>query len=136
METFNVEEISKASKNLQEYFKTHDAIYVAEDAVFTNMTTGEDVIGRKAISDMLYYVYHIAFDAKANITNTIVTDKHALLEADFVGKHIGEFAGIQATGKQVNAPLCISYDLNEEALIQKARIYMLTDVIMKQLKTN
>ena len=136
MEIFNVEEISKASKNLQEYFKTHDAIYVAEDAVFTNMTTGEDVIGRKAISDMLYYVYHIAFDAKANITNTIVTDKHALLEADFVGKHIGEFAGIQATDKQVNAPLCISYDLNEEGLIQKARIYMLTDVIMKQLKTN
>lgn len=85
---------------------------------------------------MLHYIYHVAFDAKANVTNTIVTDKQALVEANFTGKHIGEFAGIPATGKDVNVPLCVSYDLNDEGLIQKARIYLLTDVMMQQLKSS
>jgi predicted ester cyclase len=70
------------------------------------------------------------------VNNTVITKNHALLEASFVGKHIGEFAGISATGKQVNVPLCVSYDLNEDGLIQNGRIYMLTDVMMQQLKNN
>jgi hypothetical protein len=41
-----------------------------------------------------------------------------------------------ATGKQVNVPLCVTYDLNEDGLIQNGRIYMLTDVMMQQLKNN
>lgn len=136
METLNIEATSIAIKNMEEFFKTHDTMYISENAVFTNVTTGEESKGRKAVTDMLHYIYHVAFDAKANVTNTIVTDKHALLEADFVGKHIGEFAGIQATGKEVNVPMCVSYDLNNEGLIQKARIYLLTDVMMQQLKSS
>lgn len=123
-------------KNIEEFFKTHDVIFVAENAVFKNMNTGEEINGRKAIADMLNYVYHVAFDAKAIVNNTVITRNHALLEASFVGKHIGEFAGIAATGKQVNVPLCVTYDLNEDGLIQNGRIYMLTDVMMQQLKSN
>ena len=122
--------------NLNEFFKTHDAIYVAENAVFKNMNTGEEINGRKAIADMLHYIYHVAFDAKAIVNNTIITKTHALLETSFVGKHIGEFAGVPATGKQVNVPLCVTYDLNEDGLIQNGRIYMLMDVMMQQLKNN
>ena len=122
--------------NLNEFFKTHDAIYIAETAVFKNMNTGDQINGRKAIADMLHYIYHVAFDAKAILNNTVITKTHALLEASFVGKHIGEFAGIPATGKQVNVPLCVTYDLNEDGLIQNGRIYMLMDVMMQQLKNN
>jgi predicted ester cyclase len=127
---------TNAINNLKEFFKTHDVIYIAENAVFKNMTTGEEINGRNAIADMLNYMYHIAFDAKAIVNNTVITKNNALLEASFVGKHIGEFAGIAATGKQVNVPLCVTYDLNEDGLIQNARIYMLTDVMMQQLKNN
>ena len=127
---------TNAVKNIEEFFRTHDAIYIAENAVFKNMTTGEEINGRKAIADMLNYVYHVAFDAKAIVNNTVITRNHALLEASFVGKHIGEFAGIAATGKQVNVPLCVTYDLNEDGLIQNGRIYMLTDVMVQQLKSN
>jgi predicted ester cyclase len=119
--------------NLKEFFKTHDVMYVAENAVFKNMTTGEEIHGRKAIADMLNYMYHVAFDAKAIVNNTVITKNNALLEAGFAGKHIGEFAGIAATGKQVNVPLCVTYDLNEDGLIKNGRIYMLTDVMMQQL---
>jgi predicted ester cyclase len=81
---------------------------------------------------MLQYFYHIAFDARAEIKNKIITEKKAVLEADFVGKHIGEFAGIPPTNKEVNVPLCIVYDL-ENGLVKQARVYMLMDIMMKQL---
>ncbi len=131
----NSEKNASANKNVEEYFKTHDTIYLDEDAVFKNMTTGEETKGRKAIAEMLHYIYHVAFDAKADVTNTIVTDKNAVLEANFTGKHIGDFAGVPATGNQVNIPLCVTYDLNSDGLIQTARIYMQTDVMMQQLKS-
>jgi hypothetical protein len=55
-----------------------------------------------------------------------------MVEGFFKGRHIGEFTGMQARNKEVNVPLCVSYDL-ENGLIKKARIYMLTDVMMGQL---
>ena len=60
MET-DIKAQTNAINNLKEFFKTHDVIYVAENAVFKNMTTGEDIIGREAIAGMLNYLYHVAF---------------------------------------------------------------------------
>jgi predicted ester cyclase len=134
METSQIAETSTAITNMTEYFKTHDIAYVAENAVFRNMTTKEEVKGREAIKEMLHHIYHVAFDAKAEVINTLITENKALLEATFSGKHIGEFAGLAATNKNVSVPLCVAYDLNSEGLIQTARIYMLTDVMMQQLK--
>jgi predicted ester cyclase len=56
----------------------------------------------------------------------------AVLEAEFVGKHIGEFAGMPATGRSVRVPLCVIYDL-EAGKIKRARVYMETPVLMRQL---
>ena len=123
---------SSAQENMEAYFATHDVQYVAEDAVFTHMSTGDKTIGREAVRQMLQYFYHIAFDARAEIKNKIITEKKAVLEADFIGKHIGEFAGIPPTNKEVNVPLCIIYDL-ENGLVKHARVYMLMDVMIKQL---
>ena len=125
--------ISTTQQNMESFFKTHDARYVAEDAVFKNMSTGEETKGREAIAGMLHYMYHIAFDAVAEIKNTIITDDKALLEADFKGRHVGEFAGMQPANKEVNVPLCVSYDL-EDGLIKQARIYLLSEVMMRQLQ--
>src|SRR5258708_358554 len=121
-------------KPIEEYFKTHDIAYVAEDAVFKDMTSGQETKGRKAVGEMLHYFYHIAFDARFDVKSTMMADKSATLEGTFAGKHIADFAGIAATGKQVSVPMCITYDLDNNGLIQKARIYMLTDVMMQQLK--
>jgi len=124
--------LSTTKENMEAYFQTHDVKYVAEDAVFKHMGTGDEYKGREQIGGMLHYMYHLAFDAKAEITNKIITEKKAVLEFNFIGKHIGEFAGMPPTNKAVNVPTCISYDL-EDGLIKKARIYMLGDVMMKQL---
>jgi steroid delta-isomerase-like uncharacterized protein len=126
---------SVSRSNMEAYFKTHDVQYIAEDAVFINMSSGEETKGKEAVKQMLQYMYHIAFDATATIHNTIVTEDKAIFEATFEGIHIGEFAGIQPTNKKVSVPLCVSYDL-ENGLIKQARIYMLTDVMMRQLAGN
>ncbi len=126
------EEISLAKKNVEAYFNTHDVKYITEDAVFVSMNTGEETRGREAIGQMLHYFYHVAFDAGAEIINKVITEKKAVFEFNFKGKHIGEFAGMQPTNKEVNVPTCVSYDL-ENGLIKKGRVYMLVDVMMKQL---
>jgi len=120
-------------KKIENYFETHDPKYLSEDTVFINMSNSELTIGREAVGKMLHYIYHVAFDAHAEITNTIVTYDKAVLEANFVGKHIGEFAGIQPTGKNVKVPLCVTYDLEESGLVKVARVYMLESVMMQQL---
>lgn len=130
--TLQKEALTPAQKNVLAYFETHDVKFIAEDAIFKNLNTGETHKGRTEIGAMLHYIYHVAFDAKAEIKNYIITEEKALLEGLFKGKHIGEIAGIQATGKQVNVPLSVSYDL-KDGLIKEARIYMLTDVMMQQL---
>ena len=118
----------------EQYFKTHDTAYLAQDAVFIDMSTGEKTEGRQAIGAMLDHIYHKAFDAHADIQHSYVTDDHAVLEATFAGKHIGEFAGVAATNKDVQVPLCVTYDLDNDGLIKEARIYMLTAVMMQQLQ--
>jgi steroid delta-isomerase-like uncharacterized protein len=124
--------LSFAKENVENFLATHDVKYVAEDAVYTNMSTGEVYKGKEEVGAMLNFMYHVAFDAKADITNTIITEKKAMFEGNFKGQHIGEIAGVPATNKEVNIPLCVCYDL-EDGLIKKARIYFLGEVMVKQL---
>ena len=119
-------------ETIQNYFETHDTSYLTEDAVFIDMATQQLTVGREAVGQMLHHIYHVAFDAHAEITNTIITENKAILEANFIGKHIGEFAGVPATQKEVNVPLCVVYDL-ENGLIKIARIYLMATVMMQQL---
>jgi steroid delta-isomerase-like uncharacterized protein len=109
-----------------------DLSMMAEDVVFTNMASGEKHSGHEAVSQMLNFMYHVAFDAHAETNNLIVNETNAVFEADFVGKHIGEFAGIPATNKSVKVPLCVVYDIENDK-INKARIYFEGPALMAQL---
>ena len=124
--------LQETEKNFKAYFESHDVQYVAEDAVFINMGTGEETRGREAIGAMLHYIYHVAFDAHAETISYLVTEDRALLEGYFIGTHISEFAGIPATNKKVKVPLCVTYEL-ENGFIKSGRVYMLGDVMMRQL---
>ncbi len=124
--------LSLTKENFENFLATHDVKYVAEDAVYKNLGTGDEYNGREEIGGMLHYMYHVAFDATAEVTNTIITEKKAMFEGNFKGRHIGEFAGLQPTNKEINVPICVSYDM-EDGLIKKGRIYFLGDVLMEQL---
>lgn len=124
--------LSLAKKNVQAYFDSHDVKYLTEDAVFTHMASGREFKGKEAIAGMIEYFYHIAFDAHPEVVNQVITEDKAVVESNFVGKHIGEFEGLAATHKSVKVPFCVSYDL-ENGLIKRARVYFLGDALMNQL---
>lgn len=119
---------------LQRYVdsKHTDMSVMADDVVFTNMTTGDETRGPEGVKQMLNYIYHTAFDADAENTCLICDDGKAVLEAMFTGKHIGEFAGIPATGRSVRVPLAVIYDLEHDK-IKRARVYMEMPVLFAQL---
>lgn len=109
-----------------------DLSMMAPDVVFTNMATGDEHRGVEALAGMLHYIYHVAFDARAETKNMIFADGNAVLEGDFVGKHIGEFAGVPASGKVVRVPLCVVYDLEGDR-IKRGRVYFEVPAFLKQI---
>src|SRR5215217_7329482 len=126
------ESLSLAQKNMLAYLQNLDVQYIAVDAVYKNLSTGEEYRGRAEIGAMLHYMYHVAFDAKPDVKSYIITEDKATFDGFFKGRHIGEFRGIAPTQKEVNVPLSVTYDL-ENGLIKEARIYMLGNVMMEQL---
>lgn len=109
-----------------------DTSMMSGDVVFTIMGTGQEFKGPEAVMGMLQYFYHVAFNADVDTTNAIIADGQAMTEGYFVGKHIGEFAGIPPTGKDVRVPLCVVYDLENDQLI-RGRVYFETDALRQQL---
>jgi hypothetical protein len=124
---------AKTKEVLETYWKNHDPKYVAEDAVFTMLPTGQEIRGRAAIAEHLDAFYHKSFTAHAEIVSSIFGDNRGLLEAMVIGKHTGEFGGIPATGKDIRVPLAVSYEL-ENGLIKRARIYLMANILFDQIK--
>ena len=126
--------IESTRDTMLRYFNSEhsDVSLLAEDAVFTVMATGQENQGREGVLGMLNYFYHIAFDATATPSLTLFTENNALWEGEFIGKHIGEFAGIPATGKDVHVPLSVVYDLENDQ-IKRGRIYFEMPVLFQQL---
>jgi len=66
---------------------------------------GKSIVSPHGVLRMLNYFYHVPFDATAETKNTIFADGKAVVETEFIGKHIREFAGIAARNKHVRVPL-------------------------------
>lgn len=128
----NSSAVQRTRQILESYWESHDPQYVDESAVFTLLPTGVEIRGRDAIARHLDEFYHKQFDARAEIVSSIVGEDNGLLEAVFVGTHIGEFGGIPATGRSVRVPLAVAYDI-ENGLIKRARIYLMANVLFEQL---
>jgi steroid delta-isomerase-like uncharacterized protein len=106
--------------------------YFADDVTFTLMGAGQEVKGQSEVEQFIRYFHEQAFDAEPIVKNTVIADGQAALEADFVGTHTGEFLGVAATGRRVNVPYAVLYDLDGEK-ITALRVYMPMDVLMQQL---
>lgn len=124
--------IEETRKVLEAYWEDHDPRYVAENAIFIMQPTGEEIRGRDAIAKHLAGFYHGALEARAVRTNAIFGDGQGVLEARVVGHHTGVFAGVAATGRAVDVPLCVTYDVTG-GLIERARIYLLVNVLLRQI---
>jgi steroid delta-isomerase-like uncharacterized protein len=112
--------------------KHTDTSVLADDVVFTSMNTAEEDRGPEGVLESLNYIYHVAFDARFELTNLIIEGGIGVAEADFVGEHIGEFAGIPPTHKHVRVPLCVVYEVENDK-IKRARIYFEMPAMFEQL---
>ncbi|OQY80122.1 MAG: hypothetical protein B6D41_21605 [Chloroflexi bacterium UTCFX4] len=126
--------VDSTKETMLRYFNSeHDDIsMMANDVVFTIMATGQEHQSPQGVMGMLNYFYHVAFDATAETRTLLFGENNAMVEGEFVGKHIGEFAGIPATGKNVRVPICVVYDL-ENAQIKRGRVYFEMPALMAQL---
>ncbi len=126
--------VESTQETMMRYFSSEhsDDSLMTEDVIFTIMATGQEHHGRDGVMGMLHYFYHAAFDATATTRVTLFGEHNAMVEGDFIGKHIGEFAGIPATGKDVCVPLCVVYDL-EGNQIARGRVYFEMPALLQQL---
>lgn len=108
--------------------------HFTEDVVATVEGTAQRADGREAAGQLIRYMHEGAFDARVELKNLLTDDGKAAIEADFVGTHIAEFAGIQPTGRAVRVPYSVVYDLRDD-LISALRIYMPMGLLIEQLTT-
>jgi steroid delta-isomerase-like uncharacterized protein len=108
------------------------ADYFTDDVTWTMIGTNQELRGRQPVRDFLSWMHTQAFDAHPKVKTLIVSDRQAALEADFVGTHTGEFLGRAATGKSVQVPYCVVYDLRDDK-IAALRAYIPMDLFAQQL---
>ncbi len=110
------------------------AEYFAEDVRMEVVGSGQTARGKSAVESMIRYLHEQAFDGAAEVKSLVVEGDRATLEADFVGRHIAEFAGVAATGRDLRVPYSVSYDLDSDR-IKALRIYGLGNDLVRQLST-
>jgi predicted ester cyclase len=96
--------------------------YFADDVVASFEGTDQTAVGRDRAGQLIRYVHENAFDSRAELKNLLLDEGKAAIEADFVGTHTGEFAGIRPTGRAVRVPYSVVYDLRGDK-ISGLRIY-------------
>jgi predicted ester cyclase len=107
--------------------------HFSDDVVLTMMGYDQEAAGPDAVEQVIDDMHRRAFDARLEMKSKVVAaDGQAAAEFDFVGKHTDEFAGIEATGREVKVPYCVAYDLEGEK-IRALRLYFPMDVLMRQL---
>jgi predicted ester cyclase len=107
--------------------------FFTDDVAFSIEGTDQTATGRDAVVESIRWLHEDAFDARPDIKNLVVAEGQAAVEADFVGTHTGEFAGIAATGKDVRVPYAVLYDLEGDR-ISALRLYMSLDLIVQQIR--
>ena len=108
--------------------------YYTDDVVVTVEGADQRAVGREAAEQQIRYMHERAFDARPEVRNLFLdadADK-AAIEADFVGTHIGDFAGVAPTGRAVRVPYSVVYELRGDQ-ISKLRIYMPLGVLVEQI---
>jgi predicted ester cyclase len=106
---------------------------LTDDVTLTIMETGEVIHGRNAVTALLTYVHHTAFAAPPVVKTLFAEADRAMIEAEFIGRHTGEFAGIPTTDHRVHLPYVAAYDLEADA-IRAMRLYLSMDTLVRQLR--
>ena len=106
---------------------------LAGDVSLAVMTTGEVTRGREAVLDLLAHLYRHAFAVTPNVRTVVASAERAIVESEFTGRHVGEFAGIGPTGAPVRVPYAAAFDLTAGE-ITAIRLYLPLDLLVRQIR--
>jgi len=109
------------------------ASFFSADITWTTMETGDEIRGRDAVRDFIVALHSQLFQAAPEVRGLAVADGIAGLEADFVGRHVADFAGVPATDADVRLPYAVFYDI-EDGTITALRAYFPIAVLVQQLR--
>ena len=124
--------VERTQEAMRRYWEDDDLSVVADDAVYTFTHNGREVRGREAIAELLEELYKKSFDAGFKVSNQIVGDGRAVLEGRFHGRHIGDWEGNAATGRDVDVPIAVLYELENDQ-IKRVRIFLQALVLLQQI---
>jgi len=82
---------------------------------------------------MLRFFYEEIFDAEFIPERAYIADGAAAVEGRFVGKHVGEFAGVAGTDKEIDVPLAVFYTVEERG-ITEGRVWIMLSSILTPLE--
>ena len=119
-------------EKVAEAYLNGSAYPLAEDAVFTLGDSGEVYEGRDAIGQMLTAWYGEMFEADSERLAVFVSDDGFAVEFRFEGTHIGDFYGVEATGRSVSFPFVGVYRV-EGSEIVAGTIYLPMERIKSML---
>jgi len=106
--------------------------YLAGDVSMTFMGTGRAVTGRDAVRQTINFFHETAFSSAIELKSLVCGDGEAMIEAEFIGTHIGEFEGIKPTLRPVRVPYSVAYTL-ADGEITALRLYFPFEVLMRQI---
>jgi steroid delta-isomerase-like uncharacterized protein len=106
--------------------------FFAEEVEVSIVGTDQRARGPEAAEQMIRFMHEVAFDARPEVSNVVADEAGAAAEAVFVGTHVGEFAGVPASGNSVRVPYSVFYELRD-AKITALRLYMSFDELMRQI---
>ena len=104
----------------------------APDVTWTTMDTGEQIQGRQAVRDCIVAFHAQVFDGAPELVGLITGEGAAVLEARFVGRHTGALGDLAATGREVDVPYCVAYDIHD-GQINALRDYLPIALLIAQL---
>jgi predicted ester cyclase len=111
------------------------ADFLIDDVTLDMVGAGLTAQGRAQVENFIRYAHEQAFDGRPELKSLVVDadGRRSAIEADFIGRHTGEFAGIPATGRNVRVPYSVHYDLTSGG-ISALRIYGLAEGLVSALR--
>ena len=109
--------------------------YLSDDVTMTFMGTDRSIAGRDAVCQTIRFFHEQAFSSAIEVKSLLCGGSESMLEAEFIGTHIGEFEGIKPQLKAVRVPYSVAYSL-AGGRITALRLYFPLDQLIRQLTAN
>ena len=132
--TMTREEVVAFFKRRYEAYEDLDAAALASDyavdAVIESPTAGVHR-GRDAAEKALRVVFSAFLDMTIVVDELIIDGNRVATVLSIEGTHIGEFLGLEPTGKRFTMPAAFFYELDGGQIVRERRIYDFTGMLVQ-----